>query len=54
MISADDARQTVELADRYVIEPSFVEYTRKAFGPEKGAKPWPRTSPTPATATTSG
>ena len=38
MVSADDARQTVELADRYVIEPSFVEYTRKAFGPEDGAK----------------
>jgi UDP-N-acetylglucosamine 4,6-dehydratase len=39
MVSADDARQTVELSDRYVIEPSFVEYTRKAFGPEAGAKP---------------
>jgi UDP-N-acetylglucosamine 4,6-dehydratase len=39
MVSADDARQTVELDDRYVIEPSFVEYTRKAFGPHDGAKP---------------
>jgi UDP-N-acetylglucosamine 4,6-dehydratase len=39
MISADDARATVELADRYVIEPTFVEYPRKRFGPEDGAKP---------------
>ena len=37
MVGSDDARQTVELSDRYVIEPSFVEYTRKAFGPEDGA-----------------
>ena len=39
MISADDARATVELADRYVIEPTFVEYPRKRFGPEDGASP---------------
>ncbi|ALL12064.1 UDP-N-acetylglucosamine 4,6-dehydratase (inverting) [Caulobacter henricii] len=39
MISADDARATVELADRYVIEPTFVEYPRKRFGPEDGARP---------------
>ncbi|ATQ44402.1 UDP-N-acetylglucosamine 4,6-dehydratase (inverting) [Caulobacter mirabilis] len=39
MVSADDARQTMELADRYVIEPSFVEYTRAPFGPVDGAKP---------------
>ncbi|MES2033815.1 MAG: UDP-N-acetylglucosamine 4,6-dehydratase (inverting) [Pseudomonadota bacterium] len=39
MVGSDDARQTVELADRYVIEPSFVEYTRKAFGPDDGATP---------------
>jgi UDP-N-acetylglucosamine 4,6-dehydratase len=38
MVSADDARATVELSDRYVIEPSFVEYTRTPFGPEAGAK----------------
>ncbi|MFN3859283.1 MAG: UDP-N-acetylglucosamine 4,6-dehydratase (inverting) [Caulobacter sp.] len=37
MVGADDARQTVDLGDRYVIEPAFVEYTRKAFGPEDGA-----------------
>jgi UDP-N-acetylglucosamine 4,6-dehydratase len=28
MISADDARSTVDLGDRYAIEPAFVEYTR--------------------------
>ena len=37
MVSADDARQTVELADRYVIEPVFVEYARDRFGPADGA-----------------
>ncbi len=31
MISADDARSTVELGDRYAIEPSFVEYQRTPF-----------------------
>ena len=30
MISADDSRTTVDLGDRYAIEPAFVEYTRKA------------------------
>lgn len=39
MVGSDDARQTVELADRYVIEPSFVEYPRKPFGPADGAAP---------------
>lgn len=39
MVGADDARQTVELTDRYVIEPAFVEYTRKPFGPDDGAAP---------------
>jgi UDP-N-acetylglucosamine 4,6-dehydratase len=39
MVGADDARQTVELSDRYVIEPAFVEYTRKPFGAEDGAAP---------------
>ena len=34
MISADDARTTVDLGDRYAIEPAFVEYTRT---PLKGA-----------------
>ncbi|HEX7946885.1 MAG TPA: UDP-N-acetylglucosamine 4,6-dehydratase (inverting) [Phenylobacterium sp.] len=28
MISADDARNTVDLGDRYAIEPAFVEYAR--------------------------
>jgi UDP-N-acetylglucosamine 4,6-dehydratase len=34
MISADDARATVDLGDRYAIEPAFVEYGRKAFSGE--------------------
>ncbi|MFI4964769.1 MAG: UDP-N-acetylglucosamine 4,6-dehydratase (inverting) [Caulobacterales bacterium] len=29
MISVDDARSTVDLGDRYAIEPAFVEYTRE-------------------------
>ena len=32
MISADDARSTVDLGDRYAIEPTFVEYTRAPLG----------------------
>jgi UDP-N-acetylglucosamine 4,6-dehydratase len=39
MVGADDARQTVELSDRYVIEPAFVEYTREPFGAKDGAAP---------------
>jgi len=35
MISADDARTTVDLGDRYAIEPAFVEYARK---PLKGGR----------------
>ncbi len=31
MISADDARATVDLGDRYAIEPAFAEYTRRPF-----------------------
>jgi UDP-N-acetylglucosamine 4,6-dehydratase len=31
MISADDARTTVDLGDRYAIEPAFAEYTRRPF-----------------------
>ena len=31
MISVDDARTTVDLGDRYAIEPAFVEYTRESF-----------------------
>jgi UDP-N-acetylglucosamine 4,6-dehydratase len=34
MISADDARATVDLGDRYAIEPAFVEYARRSFAPE--------------------
>ena len=36
MISGDDARMTAELADRYVIEPEFVEYVRKSFAADGG------------------
>jgi UDP-N-acetylglucosamine 4,6-dehydratase len=36
MISGDDARMTAELPDRYVIEPQFVEYARKAFRTDGG------------------
>lgn len=32
MISADDARTTVDLGDRYAIEPAFVEFGREAYG----------------------
>lgn len=39
MVSADDARQTTALADRYVIEPSFVEFTRRPFAADAGAAP---------------
>jgi UDP-N-acetylglucosamine 4,6-dehydratase len=38
MVGADDARQTIELSDRYVIEPAFVEYTRTPFGPADGGR----------------
>ena len=31
MISADDARTTVDLGDRYAIEPAFAEYSRMPF-----------------------
>jgi len=31
MISTDDARGTVDLGDRYAIEPAFVEYSREGF-----------------------
>jgi UDP-N-acetylglucosamine 4,6-dehydratase/5-epimerase len=34
MISADDVRSTIDLGDRYAIEPAFVEYARE---PLKGA-----------------
>jgi UDP-N-acetylglucosamine 4,6-dehydratase len=34
MISADDARSTVDLGDRYAIEPAFVEYPRHSFSGE--------------------
>lgn len=39
MVGADDARQTCELDDRYVIEPAFVEYAREPFGEKDGARP---------------
>jgi UDP-N-acetylglucosamine 4,6-dehydratase len=31
MISSDDARATIDLGDRYAIEPDFVEYARESF-----------------------
>ena len=31
MISVDDARTTADLGDRYVIEPAFVEYSRRTY-----------------------
>jgi UDP-N-acetylglucosamine 4,6-dehydratase len=40
MISSDDARNTVDLGDRYAIEPDFVEYPRKSFRKD-GSKPAP-------------
>jgi len=41
MISPDDSRATWELDDRYVIEPEFVEYTRKSFAKVRGSKKVP-------------
>jgi UDP-N-acetylglucosamine 4,6-dehydratase/5-epimerase len=41
MISADDARVTIELDDRYIIEPEFVEYTRKPFSKVRGSRTVP-------------
>ena len=38
MIAVDDAYATVELADRYVIEPQFGEYTRTSFLEDGGGK----------------
>ena len=38
MVSADDARMTTELADRYVIEPEFVEYPRTACSTRTACK----------------
>ncbi|HUN52565.1 MAG TPA: UDP-N-acetylglucosamine 4,6-dehydratase (inverting) [Candidatus Sulfotelmatobacter sp.] len=40
MITEDDARGTIELADRYVIEPSFAFWSRAPYV-EHGAKPVP-------------
>lgn len=39
MISSDDARTTIDLGDRYAIEPAFAEYARKPFA--NGARPAP-------------
>lgn len=33
MISEDESRNTIEMADRYVIEPEMIWWTRKAFDP---------------------
>ena len=40
MISSDDARNTVELDDRYVVEPSFVFWSRSR-APVEGGRPVP-------------
>jgi UDP-N-acetylglucosamine 4,6-dehydratase len=40
MISSDDARNTVDLGDRYAIEPDFVEYPRTSFRKD-GSPPAP-------------
>jgi UDP-N-acetylglucosamine 4,6-dehydratase len=39
MISADDARSTVEFEDRYAIEPNFAEFGRAPYTVSDGAKP---------------
>jgi UDP-N-acetylglucosamine 4,6-dehydratase len=39
MISADDARATVEFEDRYAIEPNFAEFGRQPYAASDGAKP---------------
>lgn len=38
MITADDSRQTVELSDRYIIEPAFAWWSRQTYRDE-GARP---------------
>lgn len=38
MISADDARSTVEFEDRYAIEPNFAEFGRTPYSEADGAK----------------
>ena len=38
MISADDARSTVEFEDRYAIEPNFAEFGRQPYSEADGAK----------------
>ncbi|ATC33396.1 UDP-N-acetylglucosamine 4,6-dehydratase (inverting) [Caulobacter vibrioides] len=39
MISADDARSTVEFDDRYAIEPNFAEFGREPYAASDGATP---------------
>ena len=39
MISADDARSTVEFDDRFAIEPNFAEFGREPYSEADGAKP---------------
>ncbi|MBI1686352.1 UDP-N-acetylglucosamine 4,6-dehydratase (inverting) [Caulobacter hibisci] len=39
MISADDARSTVEFEDRFAIEPNFAEFGRVPYAESDGAKP---------------
>lgn len=39
MISADDARSTVEFEDRFAIEPNFAEFGRAPYAASDGARP---------------
>jgi UDP-N-acetylglucosamine 4,6-dehydratase/5-epimerase len=39
MITEDDARTTLELSDRYVIEPAFAWWSRKSYMDDHGATP---------------
>lgn len=41
MISEDDARMTVDLGDRYAIEPAFAEFGRRSYVETLGAQPAP-------------
>ena len=41
MISEDDAWVTVDLGDRYAIEPAFSEYPRESYKVTRGAEPVP-------------
>ncbi len=52
MISRDEARQTLETEDMYVIQPAHPWWAVDHAGTRP--RPWPKISPIPATATTAG